>query len=304
MSLLNYSYQHKLKELKHLNLRKRASFLFMPGTERTRDTSAKYLNHISSLHYVCNHNPTLQWVFTNVKTKQMKKPWIPFLIAFFLGSHLHSVAQETEKEYPVLSTDSITREGYTLIFINKDTALDATVKQRLLDAFFIVYPKEAATYNPNTSKKVTFIMDPAYDGVAATGDDVVRYNPEWFRKHPGDIDVVTHEVAHIVQAYGETDAPGWITEGIADYLRYRFGVDNTGAGWKLYDYSAKQNYDNSYRVTARFFVWIEQHYDKNFVKQLDDTMRRHTYKDDFAKKHTGKTFAGLWEEYGKNPAIE
>lgn len=174
---------------------------------------------------------------------------------------------------------------------------------RLIDAFFTVYPKEARTYNRNTSKKVTFIIDPAYDGVAATGSDVVRYNPAWFHKYPGDIDVVTHEVMHIVQDYGETDASGWITEGIADYVRYKFGVDNTGAGWKLPDYNPKQNYDNSYRITARFFVWIEKHHDRNFVKQLDDVMRRHTYTDEFTKKHTGKTFAQLWEEYGKNPAI-
>ena len=233
----------------------------------------------------------------------MRIPFRLFLLAGLLCSHAGSFAQQAEKQYPTLSTDNNTKGKYTLIFINKDTALDAVVKKRLTDAFFTVYPKEAETYNKKTSKKVTFIIDPAYDGVAATGGDVVRYNPEWFHKHPGDIDVVTHEVMHIVQAYGDTDAPGWLTEGIADYVRYKFGVDNTGAGWKLSDYNPKQNYDNSYRITARLFVWIEKHYDKHFVKQLDDVMRRHTYTDEFAGKHTGKTFMQLWEEYGKNPAI-
>ena len=234
----------------------------------------------------------------------MQKSILSFLLfCLSLSACICSLAQDAEKEYPTLSTDSLTKANYTLLFINKDTALDAVVKQRLIDAFFTVYPKEAAMYNENTSKKVTFIIDPAYDGVAATGDDVVRFNPVWFHKHPGDIDVVTHEVMHIVQAYGETDAPGWITEGVADYVRYKFGVDNAGAGWKLPDYNTKQNYDNAYRVTARFFVWIEQHYNKDFVKQLDDVVRRHTYKDDFSKKHTGKTFAELWQEYGKNPVI-
>ncbi len=234
----------------------------------------------------------------------MKKQIISFLLlSFMLATGFSSFAQEGEKEYKTLSKDSLTKENYTLIFINKDTALNDTVKRRLIDAFFTVYPKEAAMYNKSTSKKVTFIIDPAYDGVAATGGDVVRFNPEWFHKHPGDIDVVTHEMMHIVQAYGETDAPGWITEGIADYVRYKMGVDNAGANWKLPDYNAKQNYDNAYRITARFFVWIEQHYDKEFVKQLDAVMRKHTYKDDFAKQHTGKTFSELWEEYSKNPAI-
>lgn len=234
----------------------------------------------------------------------MKKQIIATLLSvLFLTTTLCSHAQETEKEYKVLSTDKIIKGKFTLIFINKDTAINATVKQRLIDAFFSVYPKEAALYNKNTAKKVTFVMDPAYDGVAATGNDTVRFNPEWFHKHPNDIDVVTHEVMHIVQAYPNDAGPGWITEGIADYVRYKMGIDNDGAGWKLPDYNAKQNYDNAYRITARFFVWIEQQHDKDFVKQLDAAMRNKQYTDNFAQQHTGKTFDELWSEYGNNPKI-
>jgi len=203
----------------------------------------------------------------------------------------------------VLSNDTITKGRYTLVFINKDSSLNATVRHRMIDAFFKVYPKEASTYNHNTAKKVIFIIDPAYDGVAATGGNLVRYNPEWFHKHPEDIDVVTHEVMHIVQSYPDHTGPGWITEGIADYVRYKFGVDNEGANWKMPDYSAKQNFNNSYRITARFFVWIEKNYDKNFVKKLDNAMRTRTYKSTFSMDNTGKTFEELWAEYSKNPAI-
>ncbi|TKK71643.1 secretory protein [Ilyomonas limi] len=234
----------------------------------------------------------------------MKNQKVSFLLlCILLAAVISSSAQDTAKEYKTISTNSITKGKYTLLFINKDTALDATVKQRLIDAFFAVYPKESDMYNPNTAKKVTFIIDPAYDGVAATSGDIVRFNPEWFHKHPGDIDVVTHEVMHIVQAYPDDAGPGWITEGIADYVRYKMGVDNAGANWKLTEYNAKQNYDNSYRITARFFVWIEQNHDKDFVKQLDAAMRSKTYTDDFAREHTGKTFSELWEEYTKNAAI-
>lgn len=203
----------------------------------------------------------------------------------------------------VLSTDTITKGKYTLVFINKDTALDTTVKARLIDAFFKVYPKEAKTYNRHTAKNVIFIVDPAYDGVAATGGNLVRFNPDWFHKHPEDIDVVTHEVMHIIQSYPDDAGPGWITEGIADYVRYDFGVDNEGAKWRLPEYSAKQNFDNSYRITARFFAWIQKNYNKKFVQKLDNAMRTKTYTDDFCKKNTGKTFSQLWEEYGKNPSL-
>ena len=216
---------------------------------------------------------------------------------------MNVLAQGRKGKVVVESVDIIEEGKYTLSFVDKTSAVDSTVKKKLTDAFFAVYPKEAAMYNKHTANKVTFFIDPTYDGVAATGNDTVRFNPEWFRKHPNDIDVVTHEAMHIVQAYPDDAGPGWITEGIADYVRFKMGLDNAGAGWKLPDYNAKQNYDNAYRITARFFVWIEQQYDKDFVKQLDAAMRSKKYNDDFSKQDTGKTFDELWNDYGKNPAI-
>jgi predicted metal-dependent peptidase len=229
------------------------------------------------------------------------------LSGLLLATTMTSFSQERRWEdidkSNIRSVDTITKKKYTLIFINKDSVLDLAVKQRLIDAFFKVYPAEAKKYNKKTMKKVIFIIDPAYKGVAATSNGLVRYNPDWFHKHPGDIDVVTHEVMHIVQNYPNRAGPGWITEGIADYVRYKLGVDNEGAGWKLPDYSTKQAFDNSYRVTARFFVWIEKHYNKKFVQKLDAAMRSKNYTDNFVKTATGKTFAELWNEYSKDPAI-
>jgi hypothetical protein len=204
----------------------------------------------------------------------------------------------------ILSSDTIVKKPFTLVFINMSATFDTTIKKRMIDAFFEVYPKEAKLYNPKTLKKVVFIIDPAYDGVAATSGEIVRYNPEWFAKHPGDIDVVTHEVMHIVQSYPGDSGPGWITEGIADYVRYDFGVDNKGAGWALPEYKATHNYDNAYRITARFFAWIENTQKKGFVKKLDEAMRSAKYTEDFWKKNTGKTVDELWADYAKNPALD
>ncbi len=41
---------------------------------------------------------------------------------------------------------------------------------------------------------------------------------------------------HIVQGYpgyGDARVPGWLVEGIADYARDRYGMDNAAAGWAL-----------------------------------------------------------------------
>ncbi len=222
--------------------------------------------------------------------------------ALLLLSGVQSFARNAQSEF-ITTTDTITKGKYTLVFINQDSAFNTAIQQRMIDAFFLVYPKQSEVYNPNTSKVVTFIIDTAYKGVAATSGDVVHYNPQWFVSHPQDIDVVTHEVMHIVQAYPESSGPGWITEGIADYARYRYGVDNAGANWQLTPFSDQQHFDNSYRITARFFVWIEQHYDQNFVQSLDKAMREQQYTPAFAKQKTGKTFGQLWDEYKKNPEI-
>lgn len=205
-------------------------------------------------------------------------------------------------EENIVSKDSVTREGYTLIFINKKEGFSDAVKKRMIETFFKIYPQEAKIYNPETRKRVTFLIDPAYTGVAATAGSIIRYNPEWFEKHPGDIDVVTHEAMHIVQSY-RRGGPGWVTEGIADYVRFTLGVDNPGAGWTLPEFSASQNYDNAYRVTARFFAWIEKNVTKGFVVKMDDAMRKGTYTDGLWKEWTGKDVKELWAAYAANPAI-
>jgi hypothetical protein len=203
----------------------------------------------------------------------------------------------------VVSNDTTVKKGFTLIFINKSPTFSPAVKQRMIDAFYTVYPKEAKTYNKKTLKKVIFLVDPQYKGVAATAGNIVRYNPSWFVSHPEDIDVVTHEVMHIVQGYGDNAGPGWLTEGIADYVRFKFGVDNEGAKWTMPAYNAKQSYTNAYRVTARFLVWTEKNYDKKLVKKMDAALRSHTYNADLWKQYTGKTVDELWSDYGKNPVI-
>ena len=50
--------------------------------------------------------------------------------------------------------------------------------------------------------------------------------------------MITHEGMHVVQQY--LQSPGWITEGIADYARAKFGVNNAARGWTMPEYDAKQ----------------------------------------------------------------
>jgi hypothetical protein len=202
-----------------------------------------------------------------------------------------------------VSRKTIKKKGYKLTFINKDASFPIATEAHMIKTFFEVYPKEAKKYNKNTSKEVFIIIDPDYKGVAATSGHVVRVNPEWMIKHPQDEDVVTHEVMHIEQSYNRNAVPGWVTEGIADYVRNEYGVNNKVADWTLPHYNTHQNYTNAYRVTARFFIWVEKNYDKNLVEELNISARDKTYTNDFWKDKTGKTVDELWQLYGENPSI-
>ena len=216
-----------------------------------------------------------------------------FLVAIVLIAVDYSSFAQTQ--------EIIVQNNYSLKFISIDPFLDSTVRNRMTEVFFTVYPKLTTEYNSNSLKEVTFFVDTAYNGVAEAGDGRVRFSHHWLRLHPGDIDVVTHEIMHIIQSYPDNAGPWWLTEGIADYVRHRFGIDNKGGGWSLPDYLPSQSYTNGYRVTARFLVWVE-HRHPGFVKKLDSAMRAQTYELALWKNSTGKTIDELWKDYGLEPS--
>ena len=200
-------------------------------------------------------------------------------------------------------TATFHEKGYELVFNNDDPGFDPKLKARMVQTFFIVYPEEARDFNPNSAKTVTFSIEPSYHGVAATGSGAIHFSADYLRKHPQDIDVITHEAMHVVQAYKGGNVPGWLTEGIADYARYKYGVDNAGGGWTLPDYHTGQNYTDAYRITARFLAWLEKHKKAGIVKTLDAAARGGTYSPDIWKNASGKNLDELWQEYTTNPAL-
>jgi len=195
------------------------------------------------------------------------------------------------------------KKGYTLIFKSNKADFPTALEKRLTKTFFEVYPKLAEEYNPKTPKEVVFFIDTAYKGVAACSNSKITFNPTYMESHPNDIDVVTHEVMHIVQGYGYSSGPVWLTEGIADYVRNKFGVDNAGAKWSMPDYKEGQSYKNSYRITARFFTWVDEKVKAGTIKKVDQSLRDHTYKVSLWKELTGYDLDELSEKYASNPSL-
>ena len=136
-----------------------------------------------------------------------------------------------------------------------------------------------------------------------TASEAIHFSADYLRQHPQDIDVITPEATHVVQAYKGGSVPGWLTEGIAAYARYKYGVDNAGGGWTLPDYQAGQNYTNAHRTTARFLARLKKHKKAGIVKTLNTAARGGTYTPDTWKKDKGKTVDELWQDDTANPVL-
>jgi hypothetical protein len=158
------------------------------------------------------------------------------------------------------------------------------------------YPKfdkllESDGYIP--PKEVTLIFR-KMDGVAfSTGTSIV-ISADWIKHQPGDFGMVAHELVHIIQSYPRRTGPGWVTEGIADYIRNAHYEPEAPMRRVNVD---QAKYTDSYQVTAGFFIWIEKTYDKEFAKKLNIAMRERTYSNDLFEQSTGKNIDDLWKDY-------
>ncbi len=144
---------------------------------------------------------------------------------------------------------------------------------------------------------ITIVFDPKYDGVAATSGDRIVCSTKWFKERPEDLGAIVHELVHVVQHYGEGDRPGWLTEGIADHIRW-FNYEPETA--RPHPNPAKAKYSDSYRTSAAFLDWTQKTYDKDLVVKLNAACREARYSDDLWKQYTGKTLEALGAEWKQN----
>jgi hypothetical protein len=146
-----------------------------------------------------------------------------------------------------------------------------------------------------------------YKGVAATMGNRVVCAPPWFRRQlKGEaIGAVVHELVHVVQQYGRarrpggTRPPGWLVEGLCDYIRwYLYEPQSKGAEIRPGS-AATARYDASYRVTANFLNFVITKYDKDLIKELNAAMREGRYSAEIWKTRSGKPVEELAEEWKK-----
>ena len=163
------------------------------------------------------------------------------------------------------------------------------------------HPKLAALlasegFTPPAEVKLVFKKD--MKGVAGTSGATISIAASWVKKHPNDYGMVIHELTHVVQAYPRPE-PGWLVEGIADYVRYfQFEPKAKLGGID----PARQSYRDGYGVTAQFLAWIEKTHDQAIVAKLNAALRKSEYRYDLFKKQTGKSLDRLWAYFLEDEA--
>ena len=135
-------------------------------------------------------------------------------------------------------------------------------------------------------------------GIAGTSGGHITVSSGWIEKHPEDIGCVFHELVHVIQDYKGIDA-GWLTEGIADYLRWAI-YEAKPQDW--FPFTDKpQGYKDSYRVAGGFLLWLETDACPGIVNKLNSAIRKRTYKNEtFFEKETGRSLDALWADYVKD----
>ena len=137
-----------------------------------------------------------------------------------------------------------------------------------------------------------------YAGVAAAGGNRITGSVKYFKDHPKDVGALVHETAHCVQQYKGRNNPGWLVEGVADYVRFFKYEPNKPKPLA----PEKAKYDGSYRTTAAFLEYVVVTHDKGAVLKLNAAMRQGKYTPDLWKDITGKTLEDLGRDWQKSLA--
>jgi predicted GH43/DUF377 family glycosyl hydrolase len=135
------------------------------------------------------------------------------------------------------------------------------------------------------------------DGIAYSFSNEVHVCDKWIKAHPEDIGLVVHELVHVAQGYGHGGrGNSWLTEGIADYIRWAV-YEGKPLGWFPLSKRA-DGYHDSYQVTGGFLLWLESSKAPGIVRKANAALRAGKYNDSlFAEVSGGESIDELWKQY-------
>lgn len=146
-------------------------------------------------------------------------------------------------------------------------------------------------------KRMRFVFREKQGAPAYCAGDEISFSVDWVRAHPEDFGMVIHEMVHVIQAYpANAFGAGWVTEGIADWVRW-WRFEPEAMRWPR-DVS-RSSYRDGYGTTAYFLAWAMRKYDARLIPELDLAMRKAEDPADVFVRRTGKKPDELWAEFQK-----
>ncbi len=134
-------------------------------------------------------------------------------------------------------------------------------------------------------------------GVAHTSNAVIHVSAEWVtKKKPDDYGMIIHELTHVVQDYQNKvkGEDGWLTEGIADYIRHKYFERDIE---KLSINPDKSSYKQGYTTAAAFLNWLETTQCPDLVHRLNAALHDGAYTDALFKDFCGAALDDLWKNF-------
>jgi len=159
---------------------------------------------------------------------------------------------------------------------------------------------------------VTVVASPNEGGAPGWASGTTTWiRANWMQQRPNDIDILVHEIAHNAQQYGG-GRPFFIVEGVAEYVRNRWGMFNRQEGWSLPTRPAANNsyFQTNHREAGAFLVFLTQHFypEFHFAVEINRAAQRPgSFNLDDARvwtfEKTGYTLQQLWDMFARRPVV-
>ena len=162
------------------------------------------------------------------------------------------------------------------------------------------YDKYLETEGHIPAGSVTLRAEGGTGPIGWNSNTTIGFNISWIKPGAGgekDWGMIAHELVHFVQNYrgGEgIGVPGWVTEGIGDYMRHAFFEPEKEMRAVNPD---RAKYTDAYQVSAGFLMWLAETYDLEIVPKLNKHGRQRNYSVEVFEEYTGKKLDDLWTEY-------
>lgn len=231
----------------------------------------------------------------------------------FSNTFFSEIDVDDGREYAqrsVPAPDPAQANGYEFVFDTTQTPrLQPWVDRTLRPICEQWYPRIVAQlgsegFTAPRRISITFFKD--MEGVANTSRTQIRCAGPWFERNlQGEAaGAVVHELVHVVQQYGRTqrdaERPGWLVEGIADYIRW---FQYEPPAQRPRPDPARASYRDSYRTTGAFLHYVTETHGKEVVPKLNAALRKGVYRSNLWQEVTGKSVDELWADYVKTLVI-